>query len=78
LRDPGCPCFTCLDKPELGLQNPTNLWMVLCPLCGNKRCPKATSHEEPCTNSNEPGQPGSRYGGEKPESLKQVVSFTLG
>ncbi len=35
--------------------------MILCPTCGNKRCPRATNHNNPCTNSNEPGQPGSRY-----------------
>lgn len=33
--------------------------MVLCPECGNKRCPKANDHRNACTNSNEPGQPGS-------------------
>jgi len=35
--------------------------MILCPKCGNKRCPHATDHKLECTNSNEPGQPGSRY-----------------
>ena len=35
--------------------------MILCPDCGNKRCPHATNHNNACTNSNEPGQPGSRY-----------------
>jgi hypothetical protein len=35
--------------------------MILCPECGNKRCPKATHHELPCTNSNEPNQAGSVY-----------------
>ena len=35
--------------------------MVVCPNCGNKRCPKATDHTLECTNSNEPGQKGSRY-----------------
>jgi hypothetical protein len=54
-------CFNCLDDPEMGTQNPTNLRMILCPECGNKRCPKATDHRHDCTGSNEPGQPGSRY-----------------
>jgi hypothetical protein len=36
--------------------------MYVCPECGNKRCPKATWHEEACTHSNEPGQLGSSYG----------------
>lgn len=35
--------------------------MLLCPVCGNKRCPKASDHELPCSGSNEPGQPGSIY-----------------
>ena len=35
--------------------------MVLCPECGNKRCPRATDHNNDCTNSNEPGQPGNSY-----------------
>jgi len=33
-----------------------------CPECGCKRCPKSTWHGNPCTHSNEPGQPGSFYG----------------
>jgi hypothetical protein len=48
-----CRCYACLPKP---------VWhMVLCQTCGNKRCPHAANHENFCTNSNEPGQPGSRY-----------------
>ena len=35
--------------------------MILCPQCGNKRCPKATFHGNECTGSNEPGQLGSEY-----------------
>ena len=35
--------------------------MVLCPKCGNKRCPHANDHRNDCTGSNEPGQPGSAY-----------------
>lgn len=35
--------------------------MMLCRTCGNKRCPHANDHELACTNSNEPGQPGSAY-----------------
>jgi hypothetical protein len=37
--------------------------MIVCTDCGNKRCPKATDHTLECTGSNEPGQPGSVYGG---------------
>ncbi|MEM5400848.1 hypothetical protein [Paraburkholderia unamae] len=35
--------------------------MVVCPTCGNKRCPHATNHELACTGSNDRGQPGSDY-----------------
>lgn len=57
----GCGCFTCLDQPDLGFCNPTQMYMIVCPQCGNKRCPHATHHVHPCTGSNEPGQAGSRY-----------------
>jgi len=35
--------------------------MILCNICGNKRCPHATDHELQCTDSNEPDQEGSVY-----------------
>jgi hypothetical protein len=35
--------------------------MILCELCGNKRCPHANDHQNACTKSNEVGQPGSAY-----------------
>lgn len=35
--------------------------MIVCPVCGCKRCPKASDHELACTDSNDPGQPGSVY-----------------
>lgn len=35
--------------------------MIVCPTCGNKRCPKATHHIETCSGSNNPGQIGSSY-----------------
>ena len=50
-----CWCHTC--RPI----TPDDMRMVLCPDCGNKRCPKATDHNLSCTNSNEPNQPGSIY-----------------
>ena len=50
-----CYCYACADtKTRLTT-------MILCPNCGNKRCPKATDHNNACTNSNEVGQEGSRY-----------------
>lgn len=51
-----CDCHACAEKRGHGSQT-----YVLCPTCGNKRCPKASNHENACTGSNEPGQPGSIY-----------------
>lgn len=58
-------CVRC-HEAALRVQYGDRWWlyrlMVVCPDCGNKRCPKATDHRLPCTDSNEPGQPGSVYG----------------
>jgi len=35
--------------------------MIVCEICGNKRCPHATDHNFECTNSNSTGQAGSIY-----------------
>lgn len=35
--------------------------MILCSICGNKRCPHATDHELACTGSNDVQQAGSIY-----------------
>lgn len=63
VEKPDCWCYNCnKDYYEPGSYFPyTASRMILCPTCGNKRCPHATNHTEACTNSNEPGQPGSRY-----------------
>lgn len=57
-------CHKCLEaKPSQtfpGL-SATNDRMILCSICGNKRCPKASNHDLECTNSNESGQRGSIY-----------------
>ncbi len=51
-----CGCHRCLrERREMRAQ------MILCPCCGNKRCPKASDHDLKCTGSNEPGQAGSVY-----------------
>ncbi len=62
VEDSGCgACYECLkDTTVNGIPTPMTR-MILCPTCGNKRCPKATDHRNECTVSNEPGQPGSRY-----------------
>lgn len=53
-----CSCATCMP---IYIHNAATVRMILCPKCGNKRCPHATDHRLACTNSNEPGQPGSSY-----------------
>lgn len=58
-----CRCFQCnvnTIDPATGL-SVTSMYMTLCRECGNKRCPHATDHRHACTQSNEPGQAGSRY-----------------
>lgn len=50
-----CWCHTC--RPVTF--NDSRL--VVCPECGNKRCPHANDHRNACTGSNEPGQEGSAY-----------------
>ena len=63
-------CHACIEKfaiksgssegwfDQLPLSSMT---MILCPECGNKRCPKASDHELKCTDSNDVGQTGSIY-----------------
>lgn len=51
-----CGCRACSPNAW-----PFAIRMILCPTCGNKRCPHANDHRNACTGSNEPGQPGSAY-----------------
>ena len=52
---PDCWCRTCRPVTM------TDMRFVVCPDCGNKRCPHANDHRHECTGSNEPGQEGSAY-----------------
>lgn len=54
-------CHKCVEGKTVNGFPASFLKMVLCPVCGNKRCPKATDHNLECTNSNAPGQKGSIY-----------------
>ena len=56
-------CWTCLDgrRDEVTGREIRTMYMILCETCGNKRCPHATDCALRCTDSNESGQPGSRY-----------------
>ena len=73
-----CWCYECLKDVDaypnfLGLKIPSTT-MILCPQCGNKRCPHATDHSLPCTDSNDPGQSGSIYG-IYPHPSKELFDF---
>lgn len=46
-------CATCLSSAGYVQDR-----MILCPICGNKRCPKAQNHCFKCTQSNESDQTG--------------------
>jgi hypothetical protein len=50
VRSRGVCCIACDDRPLL------ERTMVVCSMCGNKRCPKAEDHRFKCTNSNHPNQ----------------------
>lgn len=56
-----CWCHTCRPVTM------TDMRFVVCPECGNKRCPHANDHRNACTGSNAPGQEGSAY----PDAPKQ-------
>lgn len=68
-----CGCYQCavdrMDFDRLSM-------MILCPNCGNKRCPHATNHKHICTGSNDSGQRGSMYGdyeATKPEGFDEAM-----
>ena len=79
----GCWCFECRKdipvRPDLPgfLLTEGMTRMFLCPQCGNKRCPRATDHREPCSGSNDPGQLGSRYG-RYPNPNRRLFDFVEG
>lgn len=52
---PDCWCHTCRPVKM------NDMRFVVCPDCGNKRCPRANDHRNDCSGSNEPGQAGSTY-----------------
>ena len=60
-----CWCYRCAKDRNVRFNRIDipfdSMRVILCPKCSNKRCPHATNHNYECTNSNEPGQPGSRY-----------------
>lgn len=51
---PDCWCEKC--RPHS-----VEMRMIVCPTCGNKRCPHAIDHRNVCTGSNAVGQKGSSW-----------------
>lgn len=68
MSDDKCGCLKCANERMEGVMlagcywMPETVRMYVCAICGNKRCPHSDDHRNACTNSNEPGQTGSRYG----------------
>lgn len=61
-----CWCRTCQPVTM------NDMRFVVCPDCGNKRCPHANDHRHACTGSNEPGQEGSAYPAAPQQEVKNV------
>jgi len=64
IQEDPCPCTKCRYARMIAVPLPWQAFcveMIVCPTCGNKRCPHADDHFYPCTGSNEPGQAGSAY-----------------
>jgi hypothetical protein len=62
LQDVECHCYNCNKDVKTKSGWPVVMTqMIVCPECGNKRCPHATDHNLECSGSNDPGQEGSRY-----------------
>lgn len=74
-----CECHRCIKENDLrdpGGRLPLSMVkMILCPQCGNKRCPKASDHRLACTGSNDSGQPGSVYAEPQPQPKQEPVAW---
>ena len=55
----------------------TDSRFVVCPECGNKRCPHANDHRNACTGSNEPGQAGSAYPAAPQQEVKSALEHGM-
>jgi hypothetical protein len=73
-----CECHRCIREQDIrtaeGLPISASR-MILCPICGNKRCPHASDHELACTGSNAPGQPGSVYAAPQPPAAPKYAGI---
>jgi hypothetical protein len=65
-----CWCHKCNEHNTVNGLPFSMTQMILCPECGNKRCPKASDHQLDCTGSNKAGQHGSVYTAPQPVPVK--------
>lgn len=62
-----CWCITCeaMVLEARTMNGDQDAWadarFIVCPICGNKRCPRANHHDNLCTGSNATGQAGSAW-----------------
>ncbi|HGH5415663.1 TPA: hypothetical protein ACJI3M_003271 [Citrobacter freundii] len=68
---PDCWCRTCRPVTM------SDMRFVVCPDCGNKRCPHANDHRNACTGSNEPGQVGSAYPAAPQQEVKSALEHGM-
>ena len=68
---PDCSCRTC--RPVTF----TDSRFVVCPECGNKRCPHANDHRNACTGSNELGQKGGAYPAAPQQEVKSAIEHGM-
>ena len=66
-----CWCRTCRPVTM------NDMRFVVCPDCGNKRCPRANDHRNDCTGSNEPGQEGSAYPAAPQQEVKSAIEHGM-
>jgi hypothetical protein len=68
---PDCWCRICRPVTM------SDMRFVVCPECGNKRCPHANDHNNACTGSNEPGQVGSAYPAAPQQEVKSALEHGM-
>ena len=78
LEKGGCGnCHACLVGVMENGYPVTMQRMIVCPDCGNKRCPKASNHRHQCTGSNEVGQYGSIYTAPRELSDEEILNIAF-
>jgi len=73
-----CQCRACIRASgEMVGGFPKELtMMIVCDICGNKRCPHANHHKFECTNSNEPATPADLSETSLEAAVIQIAAWT--